>query len=368
MAADLARHLADEPVTAGKPGAGYRIGKYVRRNRAGLSVALALALLLVAGSGISSWLAVRANRERAKAEQNERLMAYQLADEDPVRGRLELVRHLRESLEDRLTAERLLSALWQRGSMRPLSPPLGVGHAAITRDGRHAVVGGENDNGTLRIVDAESGELVSSMVESGSPIVAVALSSDAEQRRITTNGLKLPKLDGLVEVWEWKNEDGSIRAGPERVGSFLHDDLQLFSELSPDGTMVLTGGQNVPHGRVWKIEPGETETRTVDQATLVGNPDNGNTNSGCWSPDGTRVATAGTPEGTWQIDEIRDGMVVGQPVINRSQPHGGGIKSIRFSPEGKRVVTASFDDTAQVWDARTGEPVGKRLIHAATVS
>ena len=35
--------------------------------------------------------------------------------------------------------------------------------------------------------------------------------------------------------------------------------------------------------------------------------------------------------------------------------------SAAFSPDGKRIVTASFDGTARIWDAATGEPIGEPL-------
>jgi len=38
-----------------------------------------------------------------------------------------------------------------------------------------------------------------------------------------------------------------------------------------------------------------------------------------------------------------------------------------FDPKGERVVTASWDKTARIWDARTGEPIGKPLQHADRV-
>jgi non-specific serine/threonine protein kinase/serine/threonine-protein kinase len=46
VAQDIRRHLRFEPVSAGPPGAGYRLAKFVRRHRVGVGVAGALALFL----------------------------------------------------------------------------------------------------------------------------------------------------------------------------------------------------------------------------------------------------------------------------------------------------------------------------------
>ena len=35
--------------------------------------------------------------------------------------------------------------------------------------------------------------------------------------------------------------------------------------------------------------------------------------------------------------------------------------SAAFSPDGKRIVTASWDKTARLWDAETGKPIGEPL-------
>jgi tetratricopeptide (TPR) repeat protein len=65
LARDIERYLHDEPMEAGAPGAGYRLGKFVRRHKARLAVAgLVLFLLVLVGGGVG-WLAAdRAARHR----------------------------------------------------------------------------------------------------------------------------------------------------------------------------------------------------------------------------------------------------------------------------------------------------------------
>ena len=47
--------------------------------------------------------------------------------------------------------------------------------------------------------------------------------------------------------------------------------------------------------------------------------------------------------------------------------HEDGVKSAQFSSDGMRVVTASTDETAQQWDARTGKTLGETLRHQDSV-
>ena len=44
-----------------------------------------------------------------------------------------------------------------------------------------------------------------------------------------------------------------------------------------------------------------------------------------------------------------------------SSPIANPVVSVAFSPDGKTVLTGSIDDTARLWDAATGQPIGEPL-------
>jgi hypothetical protein len=84
FALDMQRYLADEPVQACPPSAGYRLRKFVRRNRAQVALAAALGLLLAA-CGAFGWYSNRqATAARAEADrrpaQTEREVTAALAE------------------------------------------------------------------------------------------------------------------------------------------------------------------------------------------------------------------------------------------------------------------------------------------------
>ena len=83
-----------------------------------------------------------------------------------------------------------------------------------------------------------------------------------------------------------------------------------------------------------------------------------------FDPTGERVVTVSIG-GTARIWNASTGEPIGKPL-----QHSRVVNTVRaaFDATGERVVTASDNKVARIWDARTGEPIGKPLQHAGPVA
>src|SRR5262249_27176086 len=59
LAQDIQHYLADEPVLAGPPSTGYRLRKFVKRNRGAVLAASLVLLAVLTGAALRGWQAVR---------------------------------------------------------------------------------------------------------------------------------------------------------------------------------------------------------------------------------------------------------------------------------------------------------------------
>jgi non-specific serine/threonine protein kinase/serine/threonine-protein kinase len=76
---DIQNYLANRPLRAGPESTGYRLRKFLRRNKIGVAASAAMVLLLLGGIVATSWQAVRATRAEAQASQ-ERDIADEVRD------------------------------------------------------------------------------------------------------------------------------------------------------------------------------------------------------------------------------------------------------------------------------------------------
>jgi tetratricopeptide (TPR) repeat protein len=68
LAADIQRHLSNEPVVAGPPSNLYRFQKFVRRNKLAFAAAASIAAALLIGLGLSTWLFFKEKVARQQAQ------------------------------------------------------------------------------------------------------------------------------------------------------------------------------------------------------------------------------------------------------------------------------------------------------------
>ena len=92
LARDVERYLRDQPVEASPPGAGYRLRKFVKRNRGRVAAAVLVLAALLSGMAGTTWGMIRAEQARQDA------VAAQFAEAERAAGE----RRAKEEAQTRL--------------------------------------------------------------------------------------------------------------------------------------------------------------------------------------------------------------------------------------------------------------------------
>ncbi|KAG8986788.1 POC1 centriolar protein A [Tulasnella sp. JGI-2019a] len=81
-------------------------------------------------------------------------------------------------------------------------------------------------------------------------------------------------------------------------------------------------------------------------------------------PDGTTIVS-GSDNKTLQLWDAKTGVPIGQAM----EGHANWVRCVAVSPDSTTIVSGSHDATLQLWDAKTGEPIGQAIEgHTDTVS
>ena len=152
------------------------------------------------------------------------------------------------------------------------------------------------------------------------PVTAVAFAPDGT--RVLTGS-----VDGTARLWDPGTRvdlvpGGRAPAAPARTAR------------SPDGSVMATA-------------EGDVVRLTGAGATRVLRRHVDTVNSVAFSPDGTRLVTAGRDH-----DVIVWDVASGEPTV-LPRAHFGSVADARFSPDGRRIVTAG-PITGGLWDAAAG--------------
>jgi serine/threonine protein kinase/WD40 repeat protein len=358
FAMDVHRYLADEAVQACPPSAGYRLRKFVRRNKGPVLAVSLVVLALVGGIVGTTWGLIRATN----------------AETDAVNEGQQKERALRDA------KDQLSEALWRQAQALRLSRRMGQRLDSLAALGRAAA---------LRPDERLRDEV----------IAALAL---PDVRRVpgwhsAPLGTDQVVYGGQYRIYARADAQGviSIRTIPDdqevqRITSGPTAGSRVFS---PDERFLLTLGSLAERLRVWRVADGQPVLRDEPR--------------GCWghafSPDGQRLAVG--HQGWVLVFDLETGQEVkrwrlpAQACTLAFHPNGtrlavGYVQSsvasvydavngrlltdlpvgviygqiVAWHPDGRRLAVAGHDPRIQIWDVAASRKLATLEGHVQAVT
>ena len=194
---------------------------------------------------------------------------------------------------------------------------------------------------------------------------------DAQRRRLRWVAATAMCLIGMVcastlALYAWDQRNAAVLAQSRLLTEAAAQRLKDSDLAAAQGIIleVLTNPRFVQGHTPAAISVfQEVRASDAELAILSGHSDF--LRSAVYSPDGTRIVTASL-DNTARIWDARTGVELA--VLSG---HSDRVNSAVYSPDGSQIATASSDKTVRMWDARTGAPLavlfghGDRVISAA---
>ena len=154
----------------------------------------------------------------------------------------------------------------------------------------------------------------------------------------------------------------SLREAQIAQSRFLADVAQQFRKTADAGSAVLLALAALPDAAAGNSRPYVPEAelqldsgwRGLREQLILGH--GAAPIRAVFSPDGKRIITVSSDD-TALVWDAATGLPVAAPV----RGHEGQVTRAAVSPDGKRILTVSEDNTAWVWDAATGQPIGEPI-------
>jgi WD40 repeat protein/predicted Ser/Thr protein kinase len=334
LAADLRRHLANEPIRARPVSAFYKARRFVSRYK-GLVAGTALVFAALVFATVLSLMSARKAQESARLARSQAYQARLAAAVAALSGHdvAGAGRHLARAPEE------LRGWEWRYLHSR-----------VDDRFGTIAAAPGE----TLSLLRRPDGVRVALLTPShlvvtdlnGQPVRTISLEpalSEFGLVRQTSAGLRILDLGGGRAV-RVRDENGKE--------VFRLDALHFEVQISPDGSLLAVALESDARAfdiALYEVASGKRVAECIGHKEGI--------YSVAFSPDGKRIASASEDQlcCLWDVATGKK--------IAECRGHASKVLSVAFRPDGARVVTTSADGTVRQWDAATGREVEPPFDH-----
>jgi eukaryotic-like serine/threonine-protein kinase len=402
LAADLGRHLNNEPVMARPPNRLYEFKKTVQRHRVGFAATAGLIVVLLGGVIVSTWEAIRAmqaEREQTRLRQQADAEAYtsdmNLAHQAWEEGNLQRARALLSAhipqageMDFRGFEWRYLWNLCREESLHTVKFEAHDPVWKLATTPAHSFVAAACEK-TIRLLDPSTGsELARFSYPNPEPtdaLPAVALTPGR------TNLMAVHRAQGVIGLWDLASRklimtfqpftnsvgvlalspDGSFLAVVDRdrlgfcstvlavwdISSWLSPPRRVWSHEVEDPIRALTFS---PAGKVLvaaRVILGSTvidswDVKTGHELKPIPNASTANVLALTFSPDGALLASGGVGGGisVWNFKE--------RALRNDFEGHAGAVESIAFTPDARQLISGGVDGTIRRWSLDSGKANG----------
>ena len=385
FASDVEAYLHDEPVLARPPSVGYLLGKAIRKYRLFVATVAAIAIILVAATMISGWLAVRASLAEIRADQQRNLAienaneARRLAKDASDKAKLLLASEKRLSETVKAKSDQLYAS-----NMNVASQAYAEGNFELMRRKLDEHEPGRSKPDQQPGIEWyqlwQAGHLNKALIRNPhtGPFHYLAVSPDAS--KVAVSGYpssvyifdreKLVSLRSSIRLPTGNSNDSgkgetlcfspdadflvlATRKSPE-VRVYETKNWQLVATLKAPNVLTVAFAKEKPvmaTGSNGEIKLWDTSNwEELDSLSTVGNVSNMS-----FSADASKIIAmvGGVNEGhakvdIWNIDKLN-----GQVSIQFAQTlfEDQNVRSIALTPSGGRFAVAGNDNTVRIWNS-----------------